>query len=161
MTKDDKDEIIKLYNGEEFQRPSVARTCFTELKLSQAADHAKKYGSLGIGFKKTFLFERLGSPMLYYHPGQPKNWFFPEYMNKKHFDKKNDFFSCFYKEMCPPKANRRFWRFTFFDEAEWRIIYSEEIKEKLQKMGKKEIIEKFKTPEEKNDKNLKKYLEKI
>ena len=159
MTKDDKDEIIKLYNGEELQRPSVAKTCFTELKLSQAEYHAKKFGSLGIGFKRTFLFARLGSPMFYYHPGKPKNWFFPEYMNKPHFDKKNDFFSCFYKEMCPPKG--KYWKYSFFDESEWRIIYSEEIKEKLQKMSKNEIIDRFKTPEELNDEELNRYLKEI
>ena len=47
-------------------RPCVARTCFTELKLSETRTHAKRYGRLGIGFKRPFLFERFGRPMNYF-----------------------------------------------------------------------------------------------
>jgi hypothetical protein len=46
--------------------PDTAKCCFTELKLSQSRAHAKQYGRLGIGFKRPFLFERLGKPVSYF-----------------------------------------------------------------------------------------------
>lgn len=50
--------------------PKVAQTCFTELKLSQARKHAKKYGRLGIGVKRYFLFKRGGRPVIYHNFGR-------------------------------------------------------------------------------------------
>lgn len=38
------------------------------------------------------------------------------------------------------------WEYKYFDESEWRIIYSNEIKERLEQIGKKEILEKFRMP---------------
>jgi hypothetical protein len=46
--------------------PPVARCCFTELKLSESRAHARRYGRLGIGVKRPFLFERLGRPLAYF-----------------------------------------------------------------------------------------------
>ena len=42
------------FNGKKIKIPSVARACFTELRLSEARKHAQKFGRLGIGFKRFF-----------------------------------------------------------------------------------------------------------
>jgi hypothetical protein len=171
MNKDRKDRFIKTYKKIsknnyktlKIGRPWLARTCFTELKLSMAQDHANEFGKLGIGFKRPFLFDRLGSPVMYYHPSQ-RNWFFPTYMGKRFFDKNTDFFSCFYKEMCPKKSKtRKFWEYLYYDESEWRIIFSEELKQKLETLKRNDVSEKFiKTEDErKKDAELNKYLNEI
>ncbi|MCK5295320.1 MAG: hypothetical protein KAJ75_00390 [Alphaproteobacteria bacterium] len=50
----------------ELDAPKVPQTCFTELRLSQARRHAKKFGRLGIGMKRFFVFNRGGRPLIYY-----------------------------------------------------------------------------------------------
>ncbi len=47
-------------NKKTFLKPLVARTCFTELRLSEVRKHALRYGRLGIGVKRYFVFNRLG-----------------------------------------------------------------------------------------------------
>ena len=54
------EEYIKL-NKRPIKKPTVARVCFTELKLSDSLLHARNFGSLGIGVKRYYLFNRLGS----------------------------------------------------------------------------------------------------
>ena len=39
--------------------------CFTEIKLSSVAEHAKDYGHLGFGFSRKFITERGGAPVIY------------------------------------------------------------------------------------------------
>lgn len=43
----------------------TAMTCFTELRLSEAEKHCKKYGLAGIVVDRKFLLDRLGGPVLY------------------------------------------------------------------------------------------------
>jgi hypothetical protein len=62
MTQSNDNQEIRV-NGRKFAKPLVARTCFTELKLSEARKHAEKFGRLGIGVKRYFVFDRLGGPM--------------------------------------------------------------------------------------------------
>lgn len=50
--------------------PDIAKCCFTELKLSQSRAHARQYGRLGLGFKRPFLFQRLGRPLVYFGFGE-------------------------------------------------------------------------------------------
>jgi len=52
-------------SGGKLLRFTWQATCFTEIKLSSASDHAKRYGSLGFGFTRRFVMERLGAPVLY------------------------------------------------------------------------------------------------
>ena len=40
--------------------PATPQCCFTELKLSESRAHARRYGRLGIGVKRPFLFQRFG-----------------------------------------------------------------------------------------------------
>ena len=52
---------------------SIARTCFTEIKLSMAKRHAHEYGGLGIGVSREFVIERYGNPVFYVTNGAHSN----------------------------------------------------------------------------------------
>ena len=65
LTIEGKDQYLEIKNRK-IKRPNPPRVCFTELKLSYARSHAADFGRLGIGFKRFFVFDRLGGPMCYY-----------------------------------------------------------------------------------------------
>lgn len=142
MTDDDESVNIK---GKEYRRPSHCRTCFTELKLSIIRGHAKRYGRLGIGFKRPFLLNRFGRPMVYYHH-KYYDWFEPRMMEPPN-EAFSEYFSCFLKPMSH-KTNDTTMRYTYYDESEWRIIYSEDIASRLKKRGHQKIESLF-VPEDK------------
>jgi len=153
MNKKNDPETIKV-NGQKFEKPLVARTCFTELKLSEIREHARKFGRLGIGVKRYYLFDRLGSPMKYIQC-DTQNLFFPPYSI---YDKDNpecEKFS-FYKHMCSGRPLT----YDLFSESEWRIIYSENIKEKLNNQEPNRLSL-FVNPKESNDKELKQFYNSI
>ena len=52
--------------GTEIKLPSTPKLCFTELKLSESRTHARRYGRLGIGVKRPYLFSRFGRPVAYF-----------------------------------------------------------------------------------------------
>lgn len=122
MKESNTSEILKI-NGNEFDKPKVARTCFTELKLSEVRKHAQKFGRLGIGLKRYYVFDRLGGPMHYLQP-DTENLFFPPYLSFSDTDKE---LISFFKPMC----SKRHLTYDLFSESEWRIIYSENIKDKI------------------------------
>lgn len=150
MTKRDAPEKIRV-NGQEFEKPLVARTCFTELKLSETRKHAQKFGRLGIGVKRYYLFDRLGGPMKYLQ-SNASNLFFPPYSN--FYGKINPDFEkfSFYKHMC---SNRPL-TYDLLSESEWRIIYSEDIKNKVAQ-NQPGRLSKFIDPKTSSDKELKKF----
>ncbi len=123
MITGDGSEKIKV-NGSEFDKPLVARTCFTELKLSETRIHAQKFGRLGIGLKRYYLFDRLGGPMHYLQFGT-ENLFFPPYSSLCGADVEA---ISFFKPMCSSRPLR----YDLFSESEWRIIFSENIKKQIQ-----------------------------
>jgi len=125
MTKN-KEETLVIIDGEKIKRPNVARTCFTELRLSKVQTHAKEFGCLGIGFKRFFLFDRLGSPMIYYLSSR-RNWFFPPFISNQNKNDIDLYFLCFLKLMAKRTKNG-YLQYKYFDESEWRIIYSEDIR---------------------------------
>ncbi|MFA5156808.1 MAG: hypothetical protein WC532_05390 [Candidatus Omnitrophota bacterium] len=163
MTKRREDETVVIYdnNGKrrKIKRPETARICFTELRLSDARAHAKKFGRLGIGFKRFFVFNLLGAPVVYFHP-QRANWFFPPYFDWFKKIGKEAYFSCFLKKMGEKDRKDRTWKYKFFDESEWRVVYSPEIKEKLVSMGRTDVCSGFKESGDKEFKRLERYLEK-
>lgn len=112
------------FEGTEFSRPPHCRTCFTELKLSSVRSHARHYGRLGFGFKRFFVFNRLGAPMAYYNEHRA-NWFTPSLWRSQQ-GSYEEYYSCFLKPMSV-KTSDTTMRYDFYDESEWRIIYSEEI----------------------------------
>src|SRR4030095_9224196 len=50
----------------------LARVCFTEIRLSQAARHSERYGKLGIGFTRDFIANKGGRPV-FYNPWEAKS----------------------------------------------------------------------------------------
>ena len=140
MTKDE--ELI--LDGQKINRPLVARTCFTELKLSDSRAHAVKFGRLGIGVKRFFLFDRLGCPMIYVQP-EMQNLFLPK--ANKNLPNQNyyQWMLLFAKEMFE-RDDRGHIRYDIFDESEWRIVFSEEIKTTMNEAIKNRVIKK--RPEE-------------
>ncbi len=56
-TKEDVIRKVKIKN--------LIRLCFTEIRLSQAREHANNYGKLGIGFTRDFILNRSGRPVIY------------------------------------------------------------------------------------------------
>ena len=52
---------------------AIARTCFTEIKLSLAKKHAQTYGSLGIGVDREYVISRYGNPVFYVMNGDHSN----------------------------------------------------------------------------------------
>jgi len=43
----------------------LVRLCFTEIRLSQAKSHSKRYGKLGIGFNRDYIVNKGGRPVIY------------------------------------------------------------------------------------------------
>ena len=56
-TKEDVIRKLKIKN--------LTRLCFTEIRLSQAQMHAKRYGKLGLGFSRDFIMNKGGRPVIY------------------------------------------------------------------------------------------------
>jgi len=60
------EETERIYDSEGgWIQSAVSRTCFTEIKLSQAKKHAESYGQLGIGVEREFVTSRYGNPVFY------------------------------------------------------------------------------------------------
>lgn len=135
----DDNEMIRM-DGQSYPRPSHCRTCFSELKLSTVRGHARRYGRLGIGFKRFFLFDRLGCPMTYYHSSRA-NLFTPA-LWEGHPSSYNEFFACFLKSMTEVTSDTTM-KYSFYDESEWRIIYSDEIARRLASCGKTNVLNYF------------------
>jgi len=113
--------------GHSVQVPGYARTCFTELKMSQARAHAARYGRLGIGFKRTFLFERAGGPVIYYgaRPDWPEmNWLVREAQARGR-TVQGSVLGCFLKRMNREQGETGP-GYCYYDEAEWRIVRPED-----------------------------------
>ncbi|WP_316976817.1 abortive infection system antitoxin AbiGi family protein [Shumkonia mesophila] len=64
MTEESEREVS--VGGSKITIPPTPQCCFTELKLSDSRRHARRYGRLGIGVKRPFLFQRHGRPLAYY-----------------------------------------------------------------------------------------------
>jgi len=120
-------EHVQGFNGSwiQYQTPM---TCFTEIRLSQAQEHASRYGLLGVGVDRRFVLDRYGGPVHYVrnHPvecmvGNLKeiNTFLSSGSPLIHA-----YFGMnvsFVKAMSNPNSDD----FQFLNEHEWRIVYSE------------------------------------
>jgi len=158
MCKSKDNEEINI-NGKLYSKPSVARICFTELRLSEVRKHAAKFGRLGIGFKRYFVFNRMGSPLMYVQ-ANTNNLFFPPFTDL--FSKDKEVLS-FFKHMCPKGMTPK--KYDLFDESEWRIIYSKSIKKKLENSDmdstkKQKILNSFIKINEIKDKEFQDYVKK-
>jgi hypothetical protein len=122
----EKQESEMSFGDERVSIPPTPKVCFTELKLSESRIHAKRYGRLGIGVKRRFLFDRSGRPLLYY-------WY-------KGWEENDPFLKACAKELqskdllnfFKPMDSRITQTLTYdlYRESEWRIIYFKELLER-------------------------------
>jgi hypothetical protein len=98
--------------------PATPQCCFTELKLSESRRHAVRYGRLGIGVKRPFLFQRFGRPLAYFGFGE-----------KSHNDKFLEACASHLSDKAllnffkPMNSTHRQLIYDLYSESEWRILY--------------------------------------
>ena len=119
MTEEKKNDLF--FNKGNFRRtiPKISQTCFTELKLSESRKHARQYGRLGIGFKRSFVFDRFGRPLVYY--GRHENRKNDKFLEACARELKNADLLNFFKPMNSMQNNKL--DYDWYAECEWRIIY--------------------------------------
>lgn len=132
MTSSKNDQPL-FFKNRPVKRPLFYRTCFSELKLSEARVHAKRFGRLGIGVKRLFVLSKRGAPLIYYRK-EFDNWFFKSFPVNQHGEieiPSDAWWAYFLKPMNEAQNDKGYIRYKNFDEAEWRIIYSPEIEKKF------------------------------
>jgi len=152
-----KERDIIEFKNKKIRIPVVARTCFTELKLSETLIHAHKFGRLGVGFKRMFVFNRMGFPMIYFRP-EKENWLLPPFLSGGSDMEIKEFWACFLKSMDEKLTPGQLLQYKQFDESEWRIIYSKKIEERLRRFGKENICRYFRKPSDVPDSRFHDYL---
>ena len=104
----------------------LVRLCFTEIRMSQAHDHANKYGKMGIGFARDFIIDRDGRPVIYI-PFEPRDGLLENSLRSiyKNSDTNDEIHQpsknilAFIKRMGDERNEDN------FEEMEWRIVYGE------------------------------------
>jgi hypothetical protein len=108
--------------SKEITIPAVPKCCFTELKLSESRRHAARYGRLGIGVKRPFLFQRFGRPLAYFGFGeQSHNDRFLEACSQ---GLQNLQLMNFFK---PMNSDPRKLTYELYAESEWRLLFFDEL----------------------------------
>jgi hypothetical protein len=102
--------------------PSTPHCCFTELKLSESRRHAWRYGRLGIGVKRPFLFQRFGRPLAYFGYGDMKHN--DKFLEACWHDLKDKRLMNFFK---PMNTDSQTLTYEVYAESEWRILYFQEL----------------------------------
>jgi len=115
-----------------------AMTCFTEIRLSQARQHAHQYGLLGVGVERDFVLDRTGGPVHYVRNrpnecivGSYSQLF--KYLNNHRAETKEGenpvgvlfMLMSFLKPMSELTNEEDH---QFLDEQEWRIVQNDRIK---------------------------------
>ena len=103
----------------DFPTQPIPHVCFTELKLSESRKHSKKYGRLGVGFKRPFAYSRLGRPIVYFH----EKWKNDRLLEACARELKNKNLLNFFK----PMNSSNTLNYDFYGESEWRIIFFQEL----------------------------------
>ncbi len=106
-------------------RATIPRTCYTEIKLTQAHAHALRYGCLGIGVHRDFVLERQGNPVFYVQNGDSSS--VVENLDKVRnalaadpTDLKNlEAILAYVKNMSEQNSGE----LQYYDELEWRIVH--------------------------------------
>lgn len=102
--------------------PPTPHCCFTELKLSESRRHATRYGRLGIGVKRPFLFKRFGRPLAYFGYGDMKHN--DKFLEACWHDLEDKRLMNFFK---PMNTDSQKLTYEVYAESEWRILYFEEL----------------------------------
>jgi len=120
---------------------NLVRICFTEIKLSQAQEHANRYGKLGIGFSRDFILDKGGRPVIYI-PYEAEEYLLENSLAAAYHESEK------YEEIHRPLK----WVLAFikrmsdghdedyYDEMEWRIVYDENPNIKHFTKGEKEGV---------------------
>ena len=108
-------------DGSDIPIQSTPKVCFTELKLSESRNHARRYGRLGIGVKRPYLFARFGRPLAYFgfHIAIQNDPFLKACAN----DLKNKHLLNFFK----PMNSSGTLTYDLYSESEWRILFFQEL----------------------------------
>jgi hypothetical protein len=125
------EERIYDLEGEWIQSP-VSRTCFTEIKLSEAKKHARIYGNLGIGVDREYVINRYGNPVFYVVNGKGSNIGVCARKVMKFLEKNNkdilmEFGTLlsYFKKMGERDSDN----LLYYDELEWRITHLNRLEE--------------------------------
>jgi hypothetical protein len=109
----------------------LIRICFTEIRLSQAQTHAERYGKLGIGFKRDFIMNKGGRPVIYIPYEAPTGGRLLEdslrNVYKKSIDnaevhRSSKWIMAHVKRMSNAKGEDYE---DYYEEMEWRLVYDE------------------------------------
>lgn len=140
MTKHEGDDYFDV-NRRKILKPKVSRTCFTELKISDSMTHAINFGGLGIGFKRFYVINRMGSPV-YYVPntmGSGLHPFFPPFVDEKEVSSIENY--SFFKNMSSGHDSNGYISYDLYEESEWRIICSDSILRKITEEKKRYFLD--------------------
>jgi len=109
--------------------PRTPKCCFTELRLSESRKHASRYGRLGIGVKRPFLFTRHGRPLVYFGFGEDDHN--DRFLKGCASDLKDKRMLNFFKPMNSPRGRPRpgypMFDYDFYAESEWRLLVFDEL----------------------------------
>ena len=125
------EEIIHGKNAK-YIKVTFPKVCFTEIKLSQARTHAKKYGYLGIGFHRDFILSHYGNPVFYVQNGKGgivvENLdLLRRYVHRDSEGRKQiEVILGFLKNMSEEDDKK----LLYYDEMEWRILHSDLLERK-------------------------------
>jgi hypothetical protein len=106
----------------------LVRICFTEIRLSKAETHARRYGKLGIGFTRDFIMKKGGRPVIYipYKPEADCCLLEDSLRNLYEKTKGNSeirgsfkWILAHVKRMSNQKGE------DYYEEMEWRLVYDE------------------------------------
>jgi hypothetical protein len=122
----------------------LLRLCFTEIRLSQAEDHSKRYGKLGVGFSREFILKRSGRPVIY-TPYIPEDGLLEKslrqaYKKSSELDEIHrplKYVLAYIKRMSDKHDE------PYYDEMEWRIVYDEDSSNQYFKKGKEDGVYRF------------------
>ena len=109
----------------------LVRICFTEIRLSQAQEHAKRYGKLGIGFSRDFIINEGGCPVIYIPKkasclleGNIRNAY-NKSENDEDVHRSIKYIMTYVKPMSNKKSEDSKDYEDYYEEMEWRLVYDE------------------------------------
>lgn len=115
---------------------NVSLTCFSEVRLSYARDHAQRYGRLGIGVRRSFVLDRCGTPAWYVRNRAPESivsalfevWLYLATSTDQSTATKRTRLDHAMSMLKPMSDSEGQEDFTYLEEHEWRIVFNHEAK---------------------------------
>jgi len=108
---------------------NLLRICFTQIRLSQAQTHADRYGKLGIGFKRDFIMNKGGRPVIYIPFKADKCLLEDSIRNIYNNSNENQtirssiiWLFSYVKRMSDKNGDENYEN---YEEMEWRLVYDE------------------------------------